>query len=563
MEKIMKDKLLAIADQFQMTSFERSIKDILSLNSVKIAFLGAYSAGKTSLINAMLGLKLPVSDQPTTKSICLIEPTEGISSNEYFQDVGLTRENISFSQFQDLLDGSKEGVAGVRIKPSDHLPLGSVFIDTPGIDNTGSSEGDLTTAYLQFIDAAVICIDVKDGTLKNHILQYLQRPELTSIRDKMIFVLTQVNPERGEHAYDNVIREVSKQIEKGLKISNASSKIIAIDSSKADAPDKVLELLKENIFVKRNSAIQNRITQSLKTVAQEMLQLLKLKRDNFFCNTTEIDKKIQKVKDLISTLEEEIYNHRNDLENLKEDLYNAIKRIMKGYVSAFSSLDGDSLQDEINNMQESINTTSQSVVNNYIKNCALNKAVTNACMNDLVAKFKSVDDIKNTAVTVSTAAIVAYFFPAASVVGNTAEAVGGGAIQIAAKEAAKEAAKKTGKEVVKNTAKSYLSKVLADSLKTIDKANPIQQVGTLIASKFKSSNFEDVIPEKAKSISNMVVTSVQVTYDSEVIQPLSQQLEEQLDVLERLKEEKKTTTNDFQKQVENLDETINELKKII
>lgn len=88
-------------------------------------------------------------------------------------------------------------------------------------------------------------------------------------------------------------------------------------------------------------------------------------------------------------------------------------------------------------------------------------------------------------------------------------------------------------------------------------------MGTLIASKFKSSNFEDVIPEKAKSISNMVVTSVQVTYDSEVIQPLSQQLEEQLDVLERLKEEKKTTTNDFQKQVENLDETINELKKII
>ena len=559
----MKDKLLAIANQFQMTSFESRIKDILALNSVKIAFLGAYSAGKTSLINAMLGLKLPVSDQPTTKSICLIEPTEGISSNEYFQDVGLTRENISFSQFQNLLDGSKEGVAGVRIKPSDHLPLGSVFIDTPGIDNTGSSEGDLTTAYLQFIDAAVICIDVKDGTLKNHILQYLQRPELTSIRDKMIFVLTQVNPERGEHAYDNVIREVSKQIEKWLKISNAPSKIIAIDSSKSDAPDKVLELLKKNIFVKRDSAIQNRITQSLKTVAQEMLQLLKLKRDNFFCNTAEIDKKIQNVKDLISTLEEEIYNHRNDLENLKEDLYNAIKRVMKGYVSAFSSLDGDSLLNEINNMQESINTTSQSIVNNYVKNCALNKAVTNACMNDLVAKFKSVDDIKNTAVTVSTAAIVAYFFPAASVVGNTAEAVGGGAIQIAAKEAAKEAAKKTGKEVVKNTAKSYLSKVLADSLKTIDKANPIQQVGTLIASKFKSSNFEDVIPEKAKSISNMVVTSVQVTYDSEIIQPLSQQLEEQLDILERLKEEKKTTTNDFRKQVENLDETINELKKII
>ena len=537
----MKDKLLAIAEQFQMNSFEGRIKDILALNSVKIAFLGAFSAGKTSLINAMLGLKLPVSDQPTTKSICLIEPTEGVSSNEYFEDVGLDRENISFSRFQDLLNGSKEGIAGVRIKPSENLPLGSVFIDTPGIDNTGSSEGDLTTAYLQFIDAAVICIDVKDGTLKNHILQYLQRPELISIREKMIFVLTQAKPERGEHAYDNVIQEISKQVEKGLNISSASNKIIAIDSSKPDAPNKVLELLKKNIFAKRESAIQNRISQNLKSLAQEMLQLLKLKRNSFFCNTTEIDKKIQNVKNAISTLEDEIFNHRNDLEKLNEELCSAIKRIMKGYVSAISSLEGNSLQDEINNMQESINTTSQSIVNNYIKNCALNKAITNACMNDLVTKFKSVDDIKNTAVTVSTAAVVAYFFPAVSVAGNTAEAVGGGAIQIAAKEAAK----KTGKEVVKNTAKSYLSKVLADSLKTIDKANPIQQVGTFIADKFKSSNFESIIPEKAKSISNMIVTSVQATFDSEVIQPLSQQLNEQMDILEKLKEEKKTTSKDF------------------
>ena len=555
----MKDKLLAIANQFQMHSFESRIKDILALDSIKIAFLGAFSAGKTSLINAMLGLKLPAFDQPTTKSICLIEPTEGVLSNEYFQDVGLERENISFSQFQDLLNGSKEGIAGVRIKPSEHLPLGSVFIDTPGIDNAGSSEGDLTTAYLQFIDAAVICVDVKDGTLKNHILQYLRRPELTSVREKMIFVLTQAKPERGVHAYDNVIREVSKQVEKGLGISDVPSKIVAIDSSKADASNKVLDLLKKNIFAKRESAIQNRISQNLKVLAQEMLQLLKFKRNSSFCDTTEIDKKLQNVKNAISTLEEEIFEHRNDLEKLNEELCSAIKRIMKGYVSTFSSLEGNCLQDEIDNMQESINSTSQSIVNNYIKNCALNKAVTNVCMNDLVTKFKSIDDIKNTAVTVSTAAVVAYFCPAVSLAGNTAEAVGGGAVQIAAKEVAKN----TGKEIVKNTAKSFLSKILADSLKTIDKANPIQQVGTLIADKFKSSNFENIIPEKAKNISNMIVTSVQATYDSEIIQPLSQQLNEQMNILEQLKEDKKTTIEDFQKQSEDLDKTINELVTLI
>ena len=78
----MKEKLLAIAEQYQLDEFQRQIKEILALNSIKIAFLGAFSAGKTSLINALLGLKLPVSIKPTTKSICLIEPDESMETNK-------------------------------------------------------------------------------------------------------------------------------------------------------------------------------------------------------------------------------------------------------------------------------------------------------------------------------------------------------------------------------------------------------------------------------------------------------------------------------------------------
>lgn len=581
----MKDKLLAIAEQYQMRSFESRIKEILALDSVKIAFLGAYSAGKTSLINAMLGLKLPVAEQATTKSICLIEPTEEISSNEYFQDIGLNRENISFLQFQSLLNGDKEGIAGVRVKSSEHLPLGSVFIDTPGFDNTGSSEGDLTTAYLQFIDAAVICIDVRDGTIKNHILQYLLRPELTPIREKMIFVLTRAKLERGEHAYDSVIKEVAKQAENRLQISNASSKITVIDSLKSDAPNKVLDLLKKNIYAKRESAIQNRIMLCLKSIAQEMFQLLKFKRDNLSCDTVEIDKKIQNVRNSISMFEDKLYEHRNDLEKLNKSLCDSIKQIMKSYVSTISSMEGEQLQSEINRMQESINSTSQIIVNNYIKNCTLTQTVTNECMNDLVSRFKSVDEIKNTAVTVSTAAIFAYVFPAASVTGNAAEAVGGGTIQVASKNVGEKVAnipilrkipmlgnvKNKGKNDNKTVAKdedakkaeSFLKKALAETLKTFDKVNPIEQVGTFFANKIKASSFENIIHEKAQSISKMIVSSVQYSFDSEIIQPLTQQLNEQMNILEQLKEQKENNSQNYQKQSIELEKNIKELAEMI
>ncbi len=575
----MKEKLLAIAEQYQLDEFQRQIKEILALNSIKIAFLGAFSAGKTSLINALLGLKLPVSIKPTTKSICLIEPDESMETNKYFEDCGLERKDILFTEFQDILNGERNGIAGIRVKPSCLLPLGSVFIDTPGIDNTGSSEGDLTTAYLQFVDAAIICIDVNQGTITNNILQYLQRPELSLVREKMVFVLTHADPEKGDGAYNRVIQEVTKQIEKWLQITNAKDKVVAVDSYKPGLTEKIELILQKNILAKHNAIVEERIEANLKRLAHEMLNVLKNRKDNLKLDDASISKKIVEVNKAIDAIENEKYKHRNDMSNLEDELTSNIAQQMKEFASSFASVQSNQVATEVKTMMNVINESSQCIVNKYLKNVNLSKSLTNVGMDDVIASFKSVDNIKNVAVTIATSVAVAYVGPAAGL-GNAAEAIGGGVVQNMAKEGSKETIKTVAKEGMKEVAKegvktaakegmktvaketgkkAFFGKMLQGLANTIEKANPFEQIGTLVAAKVKESNFNEIIATKAKNIAQMIVNSVQISFEEQVLTPIANRLDLQMDSLEQLKAQKKDKELDLQKQEDLLNTAIKEL----
>ncbi len=557
----MKEKLLAIAEQYQLDEFQRQIKEILALNSIKIAFLGAFSAGKTSLINALLGLKLPESPKPTTKSICLIEPDESVSSNEYFEDCGLDRQNISFMDFQNLLNGNRNGVAGVRVKPSEVLPLGSVFIDTPGIDNTGSSEGDLTTAYLQFVDAAVICIDVKEGTVKNHILQYLQRPELALVREKMIFVLTYASSDKGENAYDRVIQEVARQLENGLQIANAKDKIITVETHEQGIVEKFENLLKRNVLAKRNDILEKRIEVNLKLVAQEMLKTLKIRKENLKLDNDGVNKKMSDVRKAMDSLEEEKYKHRNDMCDLGEELQSLVAKQMKAYATSLAVTESDEIASQSQEMMNSINEICQNTVNRYIKDVNLNPSLIRVGMEDVIESFKSVDSVKNVAVTVGTGILMAYIGPAAGL-GNAAEAAVGGGVQTMAKEGAKKTVEKGAKEGAKKLGKAFLGVALKELATVIKTVNPVELVGTYIASKVKESSFEGIIADKAKNIAQMVVNAVQVSFENQVLNPIETQLASQMNALEKLREERKNNEFNFEKEEDALDASIKELKVI-
>ncbi|MBR4253466.1 MAG: dynamin family protein, partial [Lentisphaeria bacterium] len=179
-----------IARKYEINSLSDTIEKIRNTASIKIAFLGEFSAGKSSLINSILGTHLPTDILPTTKAICLIEPTEGITETEYFKETDGIRSSVSFGEFSEIVSGEKEDVAGMLIAPCKVLPMGSIFIDTPGFHTAVGKEAQQTFSYLSMIDAAVLCINIAEGVINAQVMDFLTDQAFSMIQNHIVFALT-------------------------------------------------------------------------------------------------------------------------------------------------------------------------------------------------------------------------------------------------------------------------------------------------------------------------------------------------------------------------------------
>ena len=151
-ENKMKKDLLELAEKYELEQLTEKIESLNYLANLKVGFLGEFSTGKSTLLNAMIGKKiLPVDVIPTTKSITHIVPKNELENEEFFKvenDGSLTK--IDKVDFQDIATGSKEGKTELNIPANDILKESYFFVDTPGLASLAKADTDITFGYLPF-----------------------------------------------------------------------------------------------------------------------------------------------------------------------------------------------------------------------------------------------------------------------------------------------------------------------------------------------------------------------------------------------------------------------------
>lgn len=156
-------------DKFLLTINEKlnNINHIIQENKSKpftILFCGAFSTGKTSLINALLGkqCELPTSILPTTKVVTHIKYGSALRISV----TGKARKYTSFAEVAPIIkgEGDEDGkVMEVQIEfPSVLLKNNVEFVDTPGIND--DSKGMLDDITRREINNADLCIAVFNPT---------------------------------------------------------------------------------------------------------------------------------------------------------------------------------------------------------------------------------------------------------------------------------------------------------------------------------------------------------------------------------------------------------------
>jgi GTP-binding protein EngB required for normal cell division len=150
-----------------LVEFRPSIASILDRaedKSFEIAMFGRVSAGKSSLLNAILETDaLPVGVTPITAV-----PTRIVHSDEpalmvWFSEAPRKKLEVShlreFATEQENPGNTKHVVRLVLSLPSPRLRGGVSFVDTPGLGSLATSGAKETMAYLPKCDLGVVLID--------------------------------------------------------------------------------------------------------------------------------------------------------------------------------------------------------------------------------------------------------------------------------------------------------------------------------------------------------------------------------------------------------------------
>lgn len=505
--------------------------------SANIAFLGEFSSGKTSLINTLLGTKLPVKSMATTKAICFITPNENVTDLNILElqdEKTLEKRVVDAIEFDECLCGDKNGVAYVSVKPNDMLPKGTVFVDTPG-EGSLSDESALTISYLQNVDASVFCISVEDSCVKESVAKFICSRFLTNVHPYFIFAITMTDLKNPE-AQENVRRKIVED----LKALAAAGKFNATDiedrvvMTTRDDPKgtqkKIIAALEKFVFANLKQINDNRLSQNgeeFKIVVKETLEdLLKNMSLDIKAQRTKqesIEERKNALKKDIGVCEDKMLEFKNELPDALE---NAFEKHVGEFLDAaditeYKSI-GQSLSEDITANVDNLFKRKFGNVENMTPASGFSSKLAMELPHLLqrVNKWTSFasDVIFNGIVIAASAGAAGAVSGGLTVAGGAARGAGAAVAKDVAKEIVKGVAKKTVEEVAKEPGK--LSKACSILANVLDRVNFVKPLAELVGDSVKENKIKEFKRTFVNDFSCQIGFEFERQINDVVIEPL-------------------------------------------
>ena len=171
------------------------LREKLVSNSFNLVVLGQFKRGKTSLINALLGMDiLPVAVVPLTSIATILTYGEALRVKVHFNDGRVSEikpESLSDYVTEKGNPKNVKDVSKVVVTyPSHYLKDGVRLIDTPGVGSVYQHNTDVAYQYLPKSDAALFLLSV-DQPLSQAELDFLG--DVRQYSDRIFFLLNKVD----------------------------------------------------------------------------------------------------------------------------------------------------------------------------------------------------------------------------------------------------------------------------------------------------------------------------------------------------------------------------------
>ncbi|MCQ2093954.1 MAG: dynamin family protein [Bacteroidaceae bacterium] len=343
---------------------------------VKIPFIGDFSAGKSSLLNAFMGVDL----LPTN-----LTPETAVSYQLYYD----TREHLVIVRG----DGSTEeapvdAIKSLKLTPNDMVNVyvnndkirelnarGIVLVDMPGIDSGIEAHNNAITKYLQEGTIFVIVADAEQGTLRNSAISFIREIKQYSLSAAVL--INKADKKSQSDMQQNILPHITDQAKRYIGegtfvgVTSASTKetgAVSIILNDVDVESAIKQRCSGavNGYINDDiTAVQTRITiiNTGKDEYAEKLEQLKNGRDKALRKLKELDENAQPVADSAqdilddvsnalnarsSSLANLLFSSNNNMNMFNAELLNIIRPVMlnafKRELTEYSTVIGGAVQ---------------------------------------------------------------------------------------------------------------------------------------------------------------------------------------------------------------------------
>lgn len=309
MEKI--NHLIEIATQLQFSKQQKELSILkkrkeMPQQELLIPFVGEFSSGKTTLLNALMdSKKLETASKPTTATIFQIRFCAEKSKAIIHKEDGSMEEVENIEEFTNE---NVEDIAYVEVyDTSTRVPSTTLIIDTPGISSPEPKHIEVLTTFLPQSDAVILVSDINQQ-LTRTIMEFIKTTAL--VKKPLYLVLTKTDT------------KTTAEVEKAKEYAKSvlpDVMIACVDSLQGNIDE--VDAIFQDIQKRKDEIVANAIEQRLTGIAKEMLDMI-----NSLLDSTQKDKSIEQE---IEAQENSLRQVNNAIDVLEREAIQELEEISK------------------------------------------------------------------------------------------------------------------------------------------------------------------------------------------------------------------------------------------
>ena len=308
-------KIQNLYEKYQLDSnkFQELTKNSQNFK-VRIPLIGAFSAGKSSLINALLAQKLlaveidPASNLATEISFAETDQILGFKDNQFIKE--LSFEQLKSQDFDDLgANGHVEvKLNNPLLQSLPHLCLA----DLPGLDSKSEAHSQAIHHYLGRSLAYCIMVSSEEGTLKESIKNFLAE---LALHQAPVLVIISKSDKRSAKDIEAIKQQVKQQVQAILPPDNYLN-VVAASRKNFDTVIAALQELEQRSEQRFKETV---VKQSIDTIAtlQQHIEIIKnqdnLDLESLKLKQTEMQEEMQHFQQKLKQEHQQINSRFNDV----------------------------------------------------------------------------------------------------------------------------------------------------------------------------------------------------------------------------------------------------------